>query len=419
MILASVPVAIAVIPALRTLGAGRSAPLGPEPFKITGTITSGPGSGRTFDADVVLHAASPPPTTVAPPPTTVPPPATVAPTTTIPPTTTALATTTVPSTTVPPSTTTTTIDPATTLRNARDNAGFYSGAEAPGVTKFASFETQMARDFDFVDLNVGHSTWSEFSGSAWGNFVNTGGWQNRKNLTVCLTVPLRVDATGNRTKLSGGPALIRSELLATANGANDGRYNLLADRLIAAGHGDAILRLGHEGDITWYPWSWLNGNADAYINAFRRVAVVMKAKSPAFRIDYQGNGSPWNANYTVGGVSKPYGDHAYPGDASVDIIGVDIYNRQPWAATKANLDYTLALAIRHGKAMSVPEWGLWRDETGDDPTFIQRMFDWLSTTPQPSGPGRLAYHCYFWNHSQATFDAAPNAKVRYKQLFGS
>lgn len=338
-------------------------------FSIAGTVTSGEDTGKTFDATFVIHDTSTPP------------------------------------------------PPNLRLQNARNNAGFYSGAEASGVANYASFESQMGRKFWFVDLNVGHINWSDFSGSAWGNFVNTGGWQNRTDLTVCLTVPLRVDAMGRRTTLSGGPALIRSELAATANGANDSKYTTLAGRLVAAGHEDAVLRLGHEGDITWYPWSWLNGNHDIYVAAFRRVSAVMRDVSSAFRIDYQGNGSPWNANYTWAGQVKPYGDWAYPGDEFVDIVGVDTYNRQSWAATKANLDYTKDLAVQHGKQMSVPEWGLWRSQTGDDPTYIQNMFSWLSSAPNSQGPGSLAYHCYFWNHVEANLNSAPLSKAKYKELF--
>ena len=110
---------------------------------------------------------------------------------------------------------------------------------------------------------------------------------------------------------------------------------------------------------------------------------------------------------------------AYPGDAYVDIIGLDVYDKGipvAWnSATKSwvdpdrrvelgrctNLRFQRDFAIAHGKQVSYPEWGLSgvnaTDDLGvggDNPTFIQGMYDWMNGLPA-SGPGSLAYHSYF------------------------
>ena len=184
------------------------------------------------------------------------------------------------------------------------------------------------------------------------------------------------------------------------------------------GHAHAIIRLGPEQDIAWYPYSVRNGNEDVYISAFRHVVEVLRSvPGNRFLIDYQGNGS-FDETYTSPrtGITEPYGDAAYPGDDVVDIIGVDVYNRGGWARVQRKLDYAQDLAVRHGKPMSIPEWGLWVPETGDDPEFIQNMYDWMLTMPA-DGPGSLKYHSYFWFYDEVDLAQAPEAKARFLELF--
>jgi hypothetical protein len=222
--------------------------------------------------------------------------------------------------------------------------GVYPGFGADGVQKLGSIESFMGKKILFADLNLGHQTWSDFGGSSWGNYVDTGSFNTRSDVTTALTVPLRVSTVGGETNVSGGAARIRSDLFAVASGAHDDKYVTLGNRLVSNGHAHTIIRLGHEQDISYYPWSMRNGNEDAYIAAFRHVVGVLRGiPGNNFKFDYQGNGAPFYANYTSSrtGITQPYGDAAYPGNDVVDIIGVDVYNRTSWANTKTNLDYTL------------------------------------------------------------------------------
>ncbi|BFO21650.1 hypothetical protein SHKM778_80380 [Streptomyces sp. KM77-8] len=71
----------------------------------------------------------------------------------------------------------------------------------------------------------------------------------------------------------------------------------------------------------------------------------------------------------------------YPGDGTVDIIGMDSYDqpsgrsfdeqvREPYGL-QAHVDFAKA----HKKPVSYPEWGLFRN--GDNPEYMRRMLAWM------------------------------------------
>jgi hypothetical protein len=152
---------------------------------------------------------------------------------------------------------------------------------------------------------------------------------------------------------------------------------------------------------------------------------------------------------------EPTVTDAYPGDEYVDIIGVDVYDqgRMPsdigvadddhcgWQDPQAvfetyhrpALETAREFARSHGKALSLPEWGLSGGGIGerarqagqcggDNPVFVERMHDWLTTLPV-RGAGSLAYHSYFEgnpNHDGPhELQAFPQARERFRELFGS
>ena len=90
-------------------------------------------------------------------------------------------------------------------------------------------------------------------------------------------------------------------------------------------------------------------------------------------------------------------DLAYPGDDVVDYIGLDVYDfkqegsvEERWTTfyLKApfGLEWHRDFAVKHGKLMSYPEWGV--GNSGDNPFFIQRMHDWLVKNEGQSSPMR-------------------------------
>jgi hypothetical protein len=108
----------------------------------------------------------------------------------------------------------------------------------------------------------------------------------------------------------------------------------------------------------------------------------------------------WNPN--LGGGTFP-AEQAYPGDAYVDVIGVDVYDTSwTWYPTPAGvttdaartsawnwllkgdhgLTYWSAFAHQHNKPMSITEWGAtWRPDGhggGDNPYFVDRLMDFIT-----------------------------------------
>jgi hypothetical protein len=302
------------------------------------------------------------------------------------------------------------------------------------VSKLRSLESWLGRQAGYV-VQFADGSSSQFTGSVWGQVIQDGKFQTLANrLTLVESVPLSFDGGFVDASTAAGQATARASLQATANGTNDGIYRLAARYLRDGGYGDAIIRLGWEFDGGWYPWS-SNGNCALWQTAWRRVHDVFRSVSPNFRFD-------WNATASYLPTQAAC---AWPGDNYVDIVGLDYYDKglaaayDPATGTWAdpagvfntqvlpNLRYQRDFAIAHGKQVSYPEWALATGGSearggGDNPAFIQGMYDWMASLPA-TGPGSLAYQSYF-NEDAAhdglhRLDHFPNAQARYRQLFGA
>ena len=214
----------------------------------------------------------------------------------------------------------------------------------------ASLGTQLNHVVTMADGNSPHAMRS----SVWGQFASSTsylpGLSGRLDVTV--TIPLAFGDGGVYDR--EGPQGVRAGLAKTISGAYDADYRAVAQYLIAAGYGDAVLRLGSEFDGTWETWSARN-NEQSYIDAFRHVRDVFERESAAFRHEWTGMHGPW----------RWWARRAYPGDAYVDIIGLDVYYREVGEISDAqwNEEFRAALiahrdfAISRGKPVSYPEWG--------------------------------------------------------------
>ncbi len=237
-----------------------------------------------------------------------------------------------------------------------------------------------------------------------------------------------VKAVPGRRLVLGVPLLInanKGQLAQGASGAFDSSFRTLAQNMVARGLGTSVIRLGWEMNNISFPW--YAGTDPASYKSFyaRAVGVMRSVPGAAFSFD-------WNPNAGVQGGS-PLTSFAsfYPGDAYVDVIGLDNYDikwmdststpeqRWNWHLTRPlGLNDHKAFATAHAKAMSFPEWGLYRvgDQMGgggDNPYYIDRMADWFATT-------NSAYQSYFdadWGGGAlASF---PNGQARYKARFGA
>jgi len=291
-----------------------------------------------------------------------------------------------------------------------DSLGAFVGFEED--SRFRQMESALGRPLDRVVTMTANNTPAGMRSSVWGQFASSSAYLPALSdrLDVTVTIPL---AFGKKAPYQrGGPAEVLKGLRKTVSGAYDADFRTVARTIIAAGYPDAVLRLGHEFDGTWVQWS-ARDNEPAYIDAFRHVRNVFEQESKAFRYEWTGMRAPWRA----------HARGAYPGDAYVDIIGLDIYYRSQgqisdkvWNRYKATLEAHRDFAIARGKPVSYPEWGRAHYDTG---RFIGLMHDWFTDLPA-SGPGSLEYQSYFNPpHQGGKYDLnlLPTVRREYLQQF--
>jgi len=262
------------------------------------------------------------------------------------------------------------------------------------------------------------------------------------------------------------------QLEADNDPATMAHFVTLGNNIIKWNYKSVIIRMDYEFDGGWDPYGNLNvmpGMPGNFIKAWQNVVTTVrstvKAKDPSIKVKFLWN--PTDANVQIETAKF------YPGDAYVDYIGFDNYDAdysgvyksgvQPDAATQQAAwtksvkprvqwfaDFASAANASPGNPKSrngyvagrsvpliVGEWGLWqvdakgRPAGGDDPTYIQNMYDWMTTH-------NVYMECYFetpsdgvstlWpggypapgaNPSWGTRGTSyPLAAAKYLQLFG-
>ncbi|MFE1715127.1 glycoside hydrolase family 26 protein, partial [Streptomyces sp. NPDC058728] len=193
-------------------------------------------------------------------------------------------------------------------------------------------------------------------------------WRNaRADRLFVLNVPM---LEGNE---AGVPDARVAELIHTgAKGGYDHHFRRLATRLVGLGVPDTVIVLGWEMNGFDYthrcrpdPANW-----KAY---WRRIVTAMRAvKGQRFRFDFAPN---------RGGDAIAW-TRCYPGDDVVDVIGMDTYDQAPGrtfdeqVTQPYGLQQQVDFAKAHGKRISYPEWGLFRN--GDNPEYVRRMLAWIA-----------------------------------------
>jgi hypothetical protein len=230
--------------------------------------------------------------------------------------------------------------------------GVYVGAADPsGVAAFsASTHTDSTIASDYLPSSSG---WVGMDGSGGSLSWLTGPWQG-SGYTLSLGVPIiPTDSSG---------AAVGS-LATGATGAYNSYFVTLAQTLVAAGESNAYLRLGWEFDGGWYAWSATTAAQEAsYATYFQQIVTAMRS------VAGEHFSFVWNPD--VGAFNDaPYNvELAYPGNAYVNVIGLDAYD-QSWASpmTPANawnetllpaLGDAAAFASAQGKPLAITEWGV-------------------------------------------------------------
>ncbi|WP_435854295.1 glycoside hydrolase family 26 protein [Streptomyces subrutilus] len=246
--------------------------------------------------------------------------------------------------------------------------GAYLHYGSPGVTRME----ELSRWLGGTELRAGHTylpgdTWANIEGAP-DSLRSWARWRRAKaDRLFVLNVPMQ---ERNEAGLADGPVaeLIRSG----ARGGHDHHFRRLAGRLVALGLSDTVIVLGWEMNGFNYSHRCRPDPAN-WKRYWRRIVAAMRSvEGQRFRFDFA-------PNRGRDAVAWPA---CYPGDDVVDLIGMDTYDQPPGrdfdeqVTQPYGLQQQVDFAKAHGKRISYPEWGLFRN--GDNPEYMRRMLAWIS-----------------------------------------
>ncbi|MGC0377207.1 glycoside hydrolase family 26 protein [Streptomyces sp. SAI-229] len=245
--------------------------------------------------------------------------------------------------------------------------GAFLASDARGVARME----QLSRWLGGAELRVGHTYlpgnhWSDIEGDI-GFLESWARWRNAEDdRMLVLNVPLQ-----ERNEEGVPDHEVRQLLRRGAAGEFDHHFRALAERLVALKVPDTVLVLGWEMNGVTYTHR-CGPDPESWKKYWNRIVRTMRAvPGQEFRFDFtpsRGRDAvPWT--------------RCYPGDDTVDIIGMDSYDQpaghsfdeqveEPYGL-QAHVDFAKA----HGKPISYPEWGLFRN--GDNPEYMRRMLAWI------------------------------------------
>ncbi|MFI6034118.1 glycoside hydrolase family 26 protein [Streptomyces sp. NPDC051315] len=251
--------------------------------------------------------------------------------------------------------------------------------DPPAFGAYVGYDSTAVRRLAELDGWVGAATprvgraflpgdrWSRIEGEP-GHLRHWGTWRRaRADRMFVLNVPML-----ERNEAHLPDSVVRMELAKGAGGAYDEHFRVLGRRLVALGLRDAVLVVGWEMNGITYTHR-CGPDPAAWKRYWTRIVRVMRAvEGQRFRFEFTPNRGrdaiPWTK--------------CYPGDAYVDVIGMDAYDQPEGMRFEEQVDepYGLAdhvrFAKRHGKPVAYPEWGLFRN--GDNPAYVRGMLAWFA-----------------------------------------
>lgn len=245
--------------------------------------------------------------------------------------------------------------------------GAFLRSDPDGVQRISQLQEWLGG----TELKVAHTY---LPGDQWSNIEGTpeflGPWTRwrkaQQDRMLVLNVPM---LERNEDDLPDDE--VRKLLRSGAAGRFDAHFRTLAERLVRLGSPDTVIVLGWEMNGLTYSHR-CGPDPEAWKKYWRRIVTAMRSvPGQQLRFDYApSRGSdayPWTK--------------CYPGDDVVDIIGMDTYDQPAGRSFEAQVNEPHGLqaqvdfARKHGKAISYPEWGLFRN--GDNPEYVRRMLDWF------------------------------------------
>ncbi|MER5786795.1 glycosyl hydrolase [Streptomyces sp. NPDC001980] len=236
-----------------------------------------------------------------------------------------------------------------------------------GVARMAQLSSWLGG----TELKIAHTylpgnRWADIEGAP--GFLDVWAhWRREKaDRTLVLNVPMQ-----ERNEEGIGDDEVRSLLRQGAAGEFDHHFRALAERLVELRVPDTVIVLGWEMNGITYTHR-CGPDPEAWKTYWKRIVTTMRAvPGQKFRFDFTSSRGrdavPWT--------------QCYPGDDTVDIIGMDSYDqpsglsfdqqvREPYGLQQ-HVDFAKA----HGKPVSYPEWGLFRN--GDNAEYMRRMLAWM------------------------------------------
>lgn len=260
----------------------------------------------------------------------------------------------------------------------------------------ASYEAWIGQDVDHVLFYLNDWSWKDFDSSiGWA----AGLWKP-SGAPVMWSVPLTVWGTS---------------LEQVATGAFNEHFLKAAQTLAKStpsADGSIYVRVGWEFNGGWMPWA-AQGREAAFIEAFQELVTVFRSVSSDFKF-------VWDVN--AGGSMDPAS--AYPGDAFVDVVGMDFYYDKQWdsadpakafayeVSQRYGLQWQQDFAAAHGKETAISEWGV---QTDDAAAYISAAAKWMSDHD-------MLFQNY-WESDYANFKGTlhdgtkPNAAAAFLEAF--
>ncbi|MFF8634566.1 glycosyl hydrolase [Streptomyces pilosus] len=245
--------------------------------------------------------------------------------------------------------------------------GAFLASDERGVARIE----ELSRWLGGAELRVGHTylpgnRWSDIEGDI--RFLESWArWRNAdEDRMFVLNVPMQ-----ERNEAGVSDEEVRRLLRRGAAGEFDHHFRALAERLVDLKVPDTIVVLGWEMNGVTYTHR-CGPDPQAWKRYWNRIVTTMRAvPGQKFRFDF----TPSRGRDAV-----PWTE-CYPGDDTVDIVGMDSYDqpsgmsfdeqvKEPYGL-RAHVDFAKA----HGKPISYAEWGLFRN--GDNPEYMRRMLAWM------------------------------------------
>ncbi|MET8830160.1 glycosyl hydrolase [Streptomyces sp. NPDC004610] len=245
--------------------------------------------------------------------------------------------------------------------------GAYLDYGPRGVSRIA----ELSRWLGGAELRVGHTylpgdLWSNIEGrpdflEAWAD------WRRADpDRMFVLNVPML-----ERNEEGVPDAEVRRLLRQGAAGRFDQHYRALAQRLVDLKVPDTVVVLGWEMNGITYTHR-CGPDPQAWKTYWKRIVAAMRSvPGQNFTFDW----TPSRGRDAIAWT------RCYPGDDTVDVIGMDSYDQPSGMSFDEQVSEPFGLrdhvefAKEHGKAISYPEWGLFRN--GDNPDYMRRMLAWM------------------------------------------